>query len=124
MSSNPRNNKGKKVDLGEKAKKTSPEEIHKNEERLYAVFDSMLEGVQVLGHDWRYIYLNRSAEVHNRRPSRELLGNIYMDMEDFERLLEELEDLDDIRAFDEAESSGEEAIPLEAAFAEIESGRK
>lgn len=49
-------------------------------EGYYAAFDTMLEGVQVLGHDWRYIYLNTVAEKHNRRANQELLGNKYMDM--------------------------------------------
>ena len=80
MPSNAKNNKSKKVDLGGNEKRTFPDEMKKNEEHLYAVFDNLLEGVQILGHDWRYIYLNASAEVHNRRPSRDLLSNIYVDM--------------------------------------------
>lgn len=42
--------------------------------------DNMLEGCQILGHDWRYLYLNATAEVHNHRPNQELLGNTYMEM--------------------------------------------
>ncbi len=42
--------------------------------------DRMLEGCQILGFDWRYLYLNAVAEIHNRRPNQELLGNVYMEM--------------------------------------------
>ena len=40
----------------------------------------MLEGCQILGSDWRYLYLNDAADTHNRRPKEELLGKKYMDM--------------------------------------------
>ncbi len=49
-----------------------------SEERFH-LFDYMLEGCQVIGFDWRYIYLNRSAEIHNRRPNAELIGFCYQD---------------------------------------------
>ncbi|MDN5280126.1 MAG: two-component system, cell cycle sensor histidine kinase and response regulator CckA [Clostridiales bacterium] len=44
------------------------------------ILDHMLEGCQILDFDWRYLYINHTATVHNRRPSCELLGNRYMDM--------------------------------------------
>lgn len=43
---------------------------------------------------------------------------------EYKKLLEELEELEDIRAFDEAEASGETAVPLEKALAEIKRARK
>ncbi|HKG55013.1 MAG TPA: PAS domain S-box protein, partial [Anaerolineales bacterium] len=42
--------------------------------------DNLLEGCQILGLDWRYLYLNATAEVHNHRPNQELLGHTYMEM--------------------------------------------
>jgi hypothetical protein len=36
--------------------------------------DSLLEGVQVLGFDWTYIYLNRTAAIHGQQPIEALLG--------------------------------------------------
>ncbi len=42
--------------------------------------DNMLDGCQILGFDWRYLYLNAVAEIHNRRPNQELLGNTYLEM--------------------------------------------
>lgn len=46
-----------------------------------------------------------------------------LDLADYQRLLEALEELDDLRAYDEAKASGDEAIPLEQALAEIERER-
>lgn len=64
----------------ERLRKEAALQLAKSEERFRTAFDNMLEGTQILGFDWRYRYLNRSAEIHNRRPSTELLGNVYMDM--------------------------------------------
>lgn len=56
------------------------EVLSRNEERSRITLDHMLEGCQILGFDWRYLYVNHAAEVHNRRPKAELLGNRFMDM--------------------------------------------
>jgi len=49
------------------------------EERFRATLDGMLEGCQIIGHDWRYLYLNEAASRHNRRPNEELLGRTMME---------------------------------------------
>ena len=48
---------------------------------------------------------------------------VVLDMEQFQRIVEELEELEDIRAFDAAQASVEETIPFEQAIAEIEQRR-
>ncbi len=48
--------------------------------RTINTLDNMLEGCQIIGFDWRYLYLNDAADKHNRRPKEELLGQKYMDM--------------------------------------------
>lgn len=48
---------------------------------------------------------------------------VVLDLAEYERLLAALEELDDLRAYDEAKVSGETAIPLEQAIAEIERDR-
>ena len=55
-------------------------ELRKSLERFRSTLDSMLEGCQILGFDWRYLYLNDAADRHNRVPKEELLGKKYMDM--------------------------------------------
>jgi len=54
--------------------------LKESELRYRSTLDSMLEGCQIIGFDWRYIYLNHTADKHNRRPKEELLGHKYMDM--------------------------------------------
>ncbi len=49
---------------------------------------------------------------------------VVLDIKDYERLLDELDELDAIRAYDEAKASGEEPIPLEQALREIERKRR
>lgn len=44
---------------------------------------------------------------------------VVLDMEQFQQILEELEELDDIRAYDAAKASRDEAIPFEQAIAKI-----
>jgi len=56
------------------------EALRKSEERARNTLDNLLEGVQIIGFDWRYTYLNHTAEVQNRRPNSDLLGNRYMDV--------------------------------------------
>ncbi len=49
---------------------------------------------------------------------------VVISIEEYEKILEELEDLEDIRGYDEAKASGETGIPLEQALAEIRRNRK
>lgn len=45
---------------------------------------------------------------------------VLLPMKDWQKVVEELEELEDIRAYDKAKSSGEEAIPFEQAIQKIE----
>jgi hypothetical protein len=49
--------------------------------------------------------------------------SVLLDLEDYRKLLEELEELESIRAYDVAKSCGDEIILFEQAVAEIESAR-
>ena len=42
--------------------------------RLTATLNAIQEGVQVVGFDWRYLYVNDAVCKHGRRPREELLG--------------------------------------------------
>jgi hypothetical protein len=48
---------------------------------------------------------------------------VFWDIEDYRRLLEEIEELEAIKAYDAAKTSGDEAIPFEQAVSEIEQQR-
>ena len=49
---------------------------------------------------------------------------VVLGLEQFQQIIEELEELEDIRAYDAAMASGDEAIPFNQATAEIEQSRK
>jgi hypothetical protein len=48
---------------------------------------------------------------------------VILDIKDYRKLLDDLEELESIRAYDEAKTSGDEAIPFEQAVKEIERSR-
>ena len=49
---------------------------------------------------------------------------VIVDIEQYEALLEAVEELDAIRAYDEAKAANDEAIPFEQAIREIEQARR
>jgi len=46
---------------------------------LRASIQNLLEGVQIIGFDWTYLYLNEAAERHARRQAAELVGRRMME---------------------------------------------
>ena len=48
---------------------------------------------------------------------------VFLDMDDYRHLLDALEELESIRAYDAATASGDEAVPFTQAVAEIERDR-
>jgi len=50
--------------------------------------------------------------------------SVLLDIEEYQRLLEALEELESIRAFDAAMASRDEALPFDQALGEIERGRR
>ncbi|MCE1197475.1 MAG: PAS domain S-box protein [Marinilabiliales bacterium] len=65
------------VALGEPT--TASHHLLLREDTFRQTLDCLLEGCQIIGFDWRYLYLNKMAEVHNKRPNSEMLGKIYTD---------------------------------------------
>jgi signal transduction histidine kinase/CheY-like chemotaxis protein len=49
------------------------------DEDLRLAIDHLHEGVQVIGFDWRYVYLNDTAAAHGRRPAADLVGRRMQD---------------------------------------------
>jgi hypothetical protein len=50
--------------------------------------------------------------------------SVLLDIRIFRQILEQLEELESIRAYDAAKTSGDEVIPFEQAIAEIEASRR
>ena len=43
-------------------------------QRYRSTLDSLVEGFQIIGHDWTYLYVNPAAARHGRRSPEELHG--------------------------------------------------
>jgi len=50
--------------------------------------------------------------------------SVVLPMKDFKAIMEELEELEDVRLFDEAKKSNEPSIPIDDAFKMIEAKRR
>ncbi len=48
--------------------------LRESEERLRGTLDHMMEGCQIIGRDWRYLYVNDTAARHGNLTKEELLG--------------------------------------------------
>ena len=65
-----------------------------------------------------------------KRPTRFLTNEVgekiavIIEIQEYEKILEELEELEDIRAYDEAETSGETPVPFDEAISRIEKKRE
>lgn len=55
-----------------KSEVMSPEGYHR-------ALDNMLEGCQIISHDWRYLYINKVAAQHGRRSVDQLLNRTMME---------------------------------------------
>ncbi len=49
-------------------------------ERYHSTLDNMLEGCQIIGFDWRYIYLNKAAADQGHQKNEALLGHTMQEM--------------------------------------------
>lgn len=61
------------------ARKESEEKIRQSEQRLRSTLDNMLEGVQIVDFDWRYIYVNEACARQAKSTREELLGHTLME---------------------------------------------
>ncbi|MES2764433.1 MAG: hypothetical protein V4642_01085 [Bacteroidota bacterium] len=50
--------------------------------------------------------------------------SVVLSMQEFQKIMDELEELDDIRLYDEAKNDNDTLIPLEEAFAIVDAKRK
>jgi PAS domain S-box-containing protein len=53
--------------------------LRESEAHYRSTLDNMLEGCQIIGCDWRYLYLNDSAVRYGRQPKDDLLGHTVME---------------------------------------------
>lgn len=68
--------------------------------------------------------LSIAKEKENSNHSRHQSDTVVLSRVEYEKLIDELEELEDIKAYDEAIAANDEAIPFEQAIAEIEQNRR
>jgi diguanylate cyclase (GGDEF)-like protein/PAS domain S-box-containing protein len=54
-------------------------DLRASEHRFQTTLDNMIEGCQIIGYDWRYLYLNDTAVRHSRSTREALLGRTMME---------------------------------------------
>ena len=68
------------IDIGDSADWWRDDEsLPRSEQRYRTTLDHVLEGCQLIGFGWRYLYMNDAAARHNRRPNDELLGKTMLE---------------------------------------------
>jgi len=55
-------------------RKLAEKDLRESEERFHSTLDGMMEGAQIIGFDWRYLYINSTAEKQFHRSKMDLLG--------------------------------------------------
>ncbi|MDD5765531.1 MAG: PAS domain S-box protein, partial [Candidatus Marinimicrobia bacterium] len=55
-------------------RKLAEKDLRESEERFHSILDGMMEGAQIIGFDWRYLYMNSTAEKQFHRSKMDLLG--------------------------------------------------
>jgi diguanylate cyclase (GGDEF)-like protein/PAS domain S-box-containing protein len=53
--------------------------LHESELRFGSTLESMIEGCQIIGYDWCYLYLNDSAVKHSQQTREQLIGHTMME---------------------------------------------
>jgi diguanylate cyclase (GGDEF)-like protein/PAS domain S-box-containing protein len=56
------------------------ENLFTSEERYRNTLDNLIEGAQIIGYDWRYLYVNESVAKQGHQTRENLLGRTMMEM--------------------------------------------
>jgi len=61
-------------------RKQAEEALRESEKRFRNTLDNMLEGCQIIGYDWRYLYVNDAVARHGCTTKQKLLDKTMMEM--------------------------------------------
>jgi PAS domain S-box-containing protein len=61
-------------------RKRVEENLRISEERFHSTLDNMMEGCQIIGFDWRYLYVNNAVASHGHQAKDALLGRTMMEV--------------------------------------------
>lgn len=57
-----------------------PKRLKSSKKNNHDILDDMLEGCQIIGYDWRYLYVNDAVIEHSRQSREKLLGHTMMEV--------------------------------------------
>jgi len=58
----------------------TPKRLKPSKKNNHDILDDMLEGCQIIGYDWRYLYVNAAVIEHSRQSREKLLGHTMMEV--------------------------------------------
>lgn len=58
----------------------TPKRLKSSKKNNHDILDDMLEGCQIIGYDWRYLYVNDAVIEHSRQSREKLLGHTMMEV--------------------------------------------
>lgn len=61
------------------AQKEASDKLRKSEENFQYTIDGMIDGVQIIGFDWTYLYVNNTVVDQSKFSKKELLGRTMME---------------------------------------------
>jgi len=61
-------------------RKKAETELQQSEYRFHSTLQNMLEGCQIIGFDWKYLFVNDAATKHARMPAEKLLNHSMQEM--------------------------------------------
>ena len=61
-------------------RKQMEDALRERERRFSSTLNNMMEGCQIIGYDWQYLYMNQAAARHGRGSKEYLLGKRMMDL--------------------------------------------
>ncbi|PBQ34497.1 hypothetical protein CNR22_22855 [Sphingobacteriaceae bacterium] len=64
----------------EKKHKLAEELVINSEKRYRETLDNMLEGAQIIGYDWRYLYVNSALTNYSNYPGDKMIGHQMMEL--------------------------------------------
>ena len=59
--------------------KQMSDSLRASEQRFRSTLENMMEGCQIIGYDWRYLYLNDAAVKDSQQPRESMLGRTIME---------------------------------------------
>jgi PAS domain S-box-containing protein/putative nucleotidyltransferase with HDIG domain len=60
-------------------RKQAEQSLQESEERYRSTLENMMEGCQIIGHDWRYLFINDSAAGQGNLKKEQLIGHTMME---------------------------------------------